>query len=107
MRRISAFAAAIGCAFLIAACTSTGGLTPTGVQVLNTAVTAGQLFCANSAGVFAIVDALDAKAVTVTNKAASVVAATCPLVAGLRTVPVVPPAIPSAVPAIAVVVPAA
>lgn len=91
----------------LAACTSTGGLTPSGAVVLNTAVTAGQLFCANSSGVFAIVNAVDAKAVTVTDKAATVVAATCPLIAGLKSVPVVPPANPVAVPAIAVVVPPA
>ena len=71
-------------------------------------VAAGQLFCsvatADGPIVTAIVDAADAKAVTVTGKAAAFVASVCAVINGI---PVSPPAAPNAAPITAVVVPTA
>lgn len=112
MRSFSAFALALGCVLAVSACTATGGLTPSGAQVLNTAVEAGQLFCAaangpTGAAVVAVINAADAKAVTVTGKTQAIVAATCPIIAGVKSFPVSPPANPAAVPMVAVVPPSA
>lgn len=102
MRLLSCLFAA---ALLLAGCAN-GGLTPQGARILNTAVADGQLFCATTAAagpaILAIVSAIDAKAVTVTNQTAGYVAQACKLVNGI---PVVPPADPAAVPAVAIVPP--
>lgn len=79
------------------------GCTPATTQKLNTAVAAGQLMCA-TAGVYgpavvAIVEAASGKPYLVNDRAAATVAATCALVNGI---PVVPPADPAQVPAVAV-----
>ena len=74
---------------------------------VNSVVVQGQSYCAiaTAAGpvVAALINAADSKAVTVTGKAADLVAKTCAIVNGI---PVVPPANPAAAPVIAVAVPA-
>jgi hypothetical protein len=88
-----------------------GQLTPAATTVLNTAVADGQEFCAAAQGpagsvVVALIDAASGKAATVTGKASAVVAALCPLINGVQSFPVSPPANPAAVPMVAVKVPA-
>ena len=56
--------------------------------------------------VVAVVNAADKSAVTVTGKAADVVAAACPIVNGIKGFPVAPPPNPAAVPVIATTAPA-
>ncbi len=93
----------------LAACKD-GALTPQGATFVNGAITAGQLYCSPagqvaSAGVIAVINAADKSAVTVTDKTAAVVAALCPVVNGVKYLPVVPPPNPAAVPAVPVTVP--
>lgn len=80
----------------LAAC---GNTTPT----VNSVIADGQLFCsvATASGpiVTAIIDAVDAKAVTVTGKAAATVAGICSVIGGI---PVSPPANPAQAPTTAV-----
>lgn len=97
---------------LIFAALALGACTPAQLAQINattqTAIVDGQLFCAKAttAGpiVVAIINTLDAKAVTVTNKAASYVASVC---ATINAIPVSPPANIAAAPVVAVTVPAA
>jgi hypothetical protein len=84
-----------------------GALTAQGATFVNGAITVGQLFCspggqAAASEIVAVVNAADNKSVTVTGKAAPVVAASCPVVNGLRYVPVPPPPNPAAAPIVAV-----
>lgn len=82
---------------LLAACTTAQ---QTQIQ---TAVTAGQLFCAEATAagpiVVGIINSLDQTAVTVTNQTASYVAGVC---AAINAVPVTPPAAPAQAPVVAV-----
>lgn len=97
--------------FLLAAAVSlTGCVTACStsqVATVNKVVAQGQLFCAvaTSAGpiVSALINAADSSAITVTNKASTVVANLCALVNGI---PVVPPPSPATAPVVAVVLPA-
>lgn len=96
----------------LAACSPDGNLTPQATNVINTTIVVGQLFCspggqAAASGIVRIVNAADNKAVTVTGKAADVVAASCPVVNGLKLLPVPPPANPASVPVVAVANPPA
>jgi hypothetical protein len=89
-------------------CAANGGLTPQAQQVLNTAAIDGQTFCAIATGktgtlVVGLVSSIDNKAISVINRSADFVAKACAIVDGI---PVVPPAVPSAVPAVAIVPPA-
>lgn len=88
---------------LLGVCAALVACTPASTQKLNTAVAAGQSFCAVATAVgpavVALVNAADDKAVTVTGKTAAAVAAGCALVNGI---PVMPPADPAQVPAVAV-----
>jgi len=76
-------------------------------STVDTAVVAGQQFCAieSAAGpvVVQLVNALDSSAITVTGKTASAVAALCAAASGI---PVSPPPSPATAPVVAVVVPA-
>ena len=90
----------------LAACAPGGGLSSSTTTALNTAVADGQLFCsvASQYGpmVVAVVNAANAKAVTVTGQTSQYVATACALIKGI---PVVPPGNPATVPAVAVVMP--
>ncbi len=84
-----------------------GQLTPAGTAAVNTAIADGQQFCAvaQSPGLTTIVRLVAASTgvpVTVTDKAADVVAATCPVIAGIKSFPVSPPPAPATVPIVAV-----
>jgi hypothetical protein len=81
----------------VISCTNNG----TTSSVLNKAYQEGQLFCASQGQVFGIVDAATGGAYSVIGKSAAVVAAACKV---LAAIPVVPPAEPTQVPAVAVVV---
>jgi len=72
----------------------------------NTAYQAGQLFCSLDGAVVAAVDATNGSAFLVTNKSAAEVAAVCKAIYP-SSIPVVPPANPTAVPAVAVIPPPA
>ena len=109
MRSIPALAAVAGCA-LLTACAPGGGLTPQAATIANTIIADGQLFCSFASGpaagaVVAVVNAADKSAVTVTGKAQDVVAAACPIVNGVHSFPVSPPANPAAAPAVATATP--
>jgi len=108
MRSLPLLAAVAGCA-LLTACAANGGLTPQAANIVNTVIADGQLFCAFASGpaaVVAVVNSADKSAVTVTGKAEDVVAAACPIVNGLKGLPVSPPANPTAVPVVATTAPA-
>jgi hypothetical protein len=83
-----AWAGLILAAVALAGCTTTGQLNSTGTQIVAT----GQLYCAlataNGPLVVALADQLGAP-ITVTNKAASDVAAACAII---NAIPVTPPA---------------
>ena len=108
MHLTRSIAAVLGCALLfgLGACTN-GALTPVGQQTVSNLIADGQLFCgvATQAGpvVVAVVDATSAKAVTVTDQAASYVNAACKIVNGI---PVAPPVNAAAAPVVAIVPPA-